>query len=111
MGLCGKLLRAARNCVHSVVPVGVRQRCEHAAGKDCEESPKNAKASCAGVAVEAVANHAAYSGDLIDRTSRGKCASSFLATDRRRVPRTDKRLPVSGFFPSLVHRLICSWRM
>src|SRR5258708_22123921 len=52
MGLCRRLLRAAPDCVHPVVPVGVRQRCEHAAGKNCEESSKNAKASCAGVVVE-----------------------------------------------------------
>ena len=66
MGLCRRLLRARWACLHPVVPAGVRQGCEHAAGEDCEESSKDAEAGCAGMAVEAVAGHAAYSRNLID---------------------------------------------
>jgi hypothetical protein len=44
----------------------VRQGCQCHAGKNCEQSPKDAKAGCFGVAIEAISNHAAYSWDLVD---------------------------------------------
>src|SRR5690348_5210911 len=101
MGLCRRLLRAQWDRVHSVVPAGVGQGCEHAPGTDCNKSPKNYQTGRAGMAAEAVAGYAAYSWNLVDSTSRGKCGSRFLTTHRRRIPATNQCLRTAAFVPRL----------
>lgn len=84
-----------------MVPAGVRQGREHVPGTDCNKSPKNSETGCAGMAAEAGAGYAAYSWNLVDSTSRGKCGSCFLTTHRRRIPATNQCLRTGTFVPRL----------
>jgi hypothetical protein len=98
MGLCRRLLRAQWDRVHSVVPAGVRQVCEHAPGTDCNRSAENGQTGRAGMAAEAVAGYAVYSWNLVDSTSRGNVeAASLRLTDEEYQQLTSVSEPAPSF--------------
>src|SRR4051812_28164499 len=82
MGLRGRLLRTARDCIHTVVSAGCGQGSRRGADQDCEGAWCGLDAGRAGMVIEKVSGDAADSRDVVGGASGGKRSSGGRELER-----------------------------